>query len=1046
MFTSLNIKRALLLASAISLTGCRWHGHSENDGSAHPSVPITFTKISGQVFKGPLAQANIVAFDAAGNQLGTTDTDAKGYYLLPLSSQYQGVIRIEASGGEYIDEASGELTQLIGSIQAAKEVSTTDPVINVTLLTELAVRKAEASSAGLTAESVAAANRKVAESMALELDIVSEAPVDLLDPINQEQIGERVDYALVIAGMTKLAQTDSIQIGEVVDKFSDDLADNGELDDIEQLNRLNQGINDFIDSDNNKVVVDKETTSKDEDFYRNTPPVVASLVELSLTERQQGQIAPAITDDKDGLTYQWRQLSGSAAAMADADTAALTITPADTTQTTELTFSLTVTDLGGLSSHQTYRVKVAPAPVISGVAFKGPLTGATVTAYQLDKTEIGQTTTSDNGDYLIKNYGLYQGPVVVQVTGGQYVNEATGQTDTLLQPLQAASNLQLSDTTINITPLTELAVRRALALAPELTIDNIGQANTEIAQSFSINGSLVTTTPTNLMDGDNQGIVGVATDYALAIAGAMMSIDAEAKTLTQWLDNLALDLNDNGQLDDVSSLNALNSGVNNFITSPQNVAHLSIHNTELDTVFYRNTAPQVNPLTDRVSYEREALNISAIVNDDKGNIAYQWQQTQGTTVNFTGSSSSRETVEITLPSLTRSEEMVFKVTVTDEGGLTDTETVSVTVNAYPSIDLNAITDSQFLKCVSDGLNGASDTGSLTRLACDYSHPNIAQLTGIEQFVNLDSFTIYGSNTLTALSPLLSLSKLKYLYIRTAALTDISPLQALPNLEQVNITNNINLTDFSSLPLFPKLKGIDITGTGFSDTTIFKSLPYLTNLAISDTPVRDISFLEDLPNLTSISLYNLALTDISKLALLPELTFVNLTNNQITDLTPLTGLSRISRLNLSNNLITDFSPVAGLSNLSYLGVGSNPVSEISFVTGLQRLSSLDLRSLNITDLTPLANLNLLSQVVLHASTVTDLSVFSTMKNIQTVYFAGYKGNDLSPFIDVKKLLGNRLSTVYLESAPNVPCAQITSLENAGVSTSVTINSGVTCAAN
>ena len=71
----------------------------------------------------------------------------------------------------------------------------------------------------------------------------------------------------------------------------------------------------------------------------------------------------------------------------------------------------------------------ATSNVISGVASKGPLNGATVCAYAITASgaqgaQIGNCATTDAvGNYKI-DFGSYTGPVLFQATSGTYVDEA----------------------------------------------------------------------------------------------------------------------------------------------------------------------------------------------------------------------------------------------------------------------------------------------------------------------------------------------------------------------------------------------------------------------------------------------------------------------------------------------------------------------------------------------------------------------------------------------------------------------------------------------
>jgi hypothetical protein len=68
---------------------------------------------------------------------------------------------------------------------------------------------------------------------------------------------------------------------------------------------------------------------------------------------------------------------------------------------------------------------------MSGTAVKGPVAGATVTAYGITNggmgTQITTGTTDSMGNFSV-SIGAYSGPVMLQLSGGTYVDEATGAT------------------------------------------------------------------------------------------------------------------------------------------------------------------------------------------------------------------------------------------------------------------------------------------------------------------------------------------------------------------------------------------------------------------------------------------------------------------------------------------------------------------------------------------------------------------------------------------------------------------------------------------
>lgn len=93
----------MLLAAAI-LAGCGGGGEPDRAGGPQPNL-------TGTIVKGPVGGAAVCAYELAANgkgrQLGCTTTDMTGGYALRLD--YRGPVLIEASGGTYTDEATGEV-------------------------------------------------------------------------------------------------------------------------------------------------------------------------------------------------------------------------------------------------------------------------------------------------------------------------------------------------------------------------------------------------------------------------------------------------------------------------------------------------------------------------------------------------------------------------------------------------------------------------------------------------------------------------------------------------------------------------------------------------------------------------------------------------------------------------------------------------------------------------------------------------------------------------------------------------------------------------
>jgi len=148
----------------------------------------------------------------------------------------------------------------------------------------------------------------------------------------------------------------------------------------------------------------------------------------------------------------------------------------------------------------------APVPaasaVVSGTVVKGPITGATVTIYAVDSAGVkgavlATTTTGAGGTYNATV--AYTGPVLVEVTGGTYVDEATGATRTLSDPMRVMVTTTAGGTVTGVvTPLTTAAysLGQVGGTGGAVNIATYGAAITSIATQFNLTGiNLVTSVP-----------------------------------------------------------------------------------------------------------------------------------------------------------------------------------------------------------------------------------------------------------------------------------------------------------------------------------------------------------------------------------------------------------------------------------------------------------------------------------------------------------------------------------------------------------------------
>ncbi len=129
---------------------------------------------------------------------------------------------------------------------------------------------------------------------------------------------------------------------------------------------------------------------------------------------------------------------------------------------------------------------------LSGEATKGPISGGTVTVYALNTdgtrgAEIASAITGADGSYTV-DLGEYTGAAAVVITGGSYVDEATGTTVTLgagdeLVTLLSSTSDGMS---VAVTALTTIAAANAVENASGGLATAIDAANLAIAAAFGI--------------------------------------------------------------------------------------------------------------------------------------------------------------------------------------------------------------------------------------------------------------------------------------------------------------------------------------------------------------------------------------------------------------------------------------------------------------------------------------------------------------------------------------------------------------------------------
>jgi len=206
---------------------------------------------------------------------------------------------------------------------------------------------------------------------------------------------------------------------------------------------------------------------------------------------------------------------------------------------------------------------------ISGLAATGLISGGTVSVYAVTDdgqkgSLLGSATTASDGSYTV-DVGDYTGPVLVEITGGTYLDEATGETKTLDTTLRAALDSVSGDVTVAVTPLTEIAVRMAEA-GNGLDAVKIKDANELLSQLIS--ADIISTLPADINDSTEFGAASDDTkNYALLLAAISQISETSGLNLSGMIAYIEDDMADL-EIDETSA--DLLSAINTFLASGEN--------------------------------------------------------------------------------------------------------------------------------------------------------------------------------------------------------------------------------------------------------------------------------------------------------------------------------------------------------------------------------------------------------------------------------------------------------------------------------------------
>jgi hypothetical protein len=223
---------------------------------------------------------------------------------------------------------------------------------------------------------------------------------------------------------------------------------------------------------------------------------------------------------------------------------------------------------------------------ITGAVVKGPVASGKVCAYSIaDGVQAEQracSATDDQGRYAIRLLSVNPAgeTLVVAATRmtGRYIDEATGTQRALDATLRSAVRVLPGDeATVMVTPLTELAMRRAETSPARLQQDSIDQAMTMVATAFDVT-DLRQTRPSDPTQASSVQVARGERNYGLALA-AVSSLQANLPVAaggSVTLENALQELAQSFAPDRVTAQDLkFKAALQSFLSGPRNASGVS---------------------------------------------------------------------------------------------------------------------------------------------------------------------------------------------------------------------------------------------------------------------------------------------------------------------------------------------------------------------------------------------------------------------------------------------------------------------------------------
>lgn len=143
------------------------------------------------------------------------------------------------------------------------------------------------------------------------------------------------------------------------------------------------------------------------------------------------------------------------------------------------------------------------------------------------------------------------------------------------------------------------------------------------------------------------------------------------------------------------------------------------------------------------------------------------------------------------------------------------------------------------------------------------------------------------------------------------------LQAIADLEEINVSSKIMITSLEPLTRLLFLKKLNINDNHVTDLSPLSELKVLKELEINGNPINDILALSNVNTLEVLSIENTHVVDINPLENMKNLRVLDIANTSVKNIKALSACTSLEELNIANTNVKTLSYIDKISTLRYI---------------------------------------------------------------------------------------------------------------------------------